>query len=257
MFLTILIITFSSLLFAPLSNIMLWKKYTNFTDGLAHASIMSAVISALFGFNIIVGASINTLIFILLLYSLKSKNDNNLIVTIISIFIMSLGLILKKTYNLDVSLKKVLFGDIKLATYYDLAYISLLILISYPILYFNFNAIVLTSLNKDLAISKGVKVKFIEIMLLFLISLTIGICLKLIGSFMLFGILIIPPTTARLFSRSPKEMIIITIFISTLTSVISLILAQVLMMDMSPLLICINFSLFVIAKIITKITKYT
>jgi zinc transport system permease protein len=250
MLLTALILISTSLLFAPISNVMLWRKYTNFTDGLSHASIMAAIIASLFGFNIIIGTILNTLIFMLLVYSLKSKTDNNLIITIISIFIMSFAFLLKDIYQIDVSLKKILFGDIKHSNYYDLLYISILILITYPILFFNFNSIILISLNQDLAISKGINVKLIEALLLALISLIVGICFKLIGVLMLFGIVIIPPTIARLVSKSPKEMIIKTIIISILTSLISIILGKKFDIEISPLLICINFIIFVIAKII-------
>jgi zinc transport system permease protein len=257
MLLTILILISISVLFAPLSNIMLWKKYTNFTDGLAHASIMAAVISSVFNINILFGALINTFIFIIFIYTLKSKTDNNLIITIVSIFIMSLGLILSETFDVDLSLKRILFGDINLSHYYDLSYILILVFISYSFLFLNFNSIILMSLNKDLALSRGVKIKLIEITLLIIVSITIAICLKLIGSLMLFGILIIPPTISGLFAKSPKEMIIFTVLINIFTSLICVILSEKINVDMSPLIICINFVIFVICKIILQMRKYT
>ncbi len=255
MLLTTLILISISLLFGPLSNVMLWKKYTNFADGLSHSSIMSAIIASFFGFDPLISSIINTIIFFVLVYLLKSKNDNNLIITIVSISLMSVGLIFQEYFGIDTNINNILFGDMELANYYDLLFIIILTIITYIVLFYNFNSIILISLNKDLAVARGVRVKLIEIVILCIMSITIGICFKLIGSFMLFGILIIPPTIARLFSGSPQEMIIKTIIISITTSIISAILAEMTHINISQLLICLNFVIFIFSKIILQIYK--
>jgi zinc transport system permease protein len=228
---------------------MLWRRYTNFADGLAHASIMAAVISSLLGVNILFAGIINGFLFISLIYLLKSKIDNNLIVTISSIFIVSLALILKSIYQLDISLEKALFGDIALSDYSDLLCIAILAVATYILVFLNFNSIILLILNKDLAISKGINIRLIEGLLLFIVSLTIGICIKLMGSLMIFGIIIIPPTIARLFSKSPKEMIVKTIIISVITCSISFFLSLFTEIRISPILICLNFCIFIISRL--------
>jgi zinc transport system permease protein len=168
---------------------------------------------------------------------------------------MSVGLIFQEYFGIDTNINNILFGDMELANYYDLLFIIILTIITYIVLFYNFNSIILISLNKDLAVARGVRVKLIEIVILCIMSITIGICFKLIGSFMLFGILIIPPTIARLFSGSPQEMIIKTIIISITTSIISAILAEMTHINISQLLICLNFVIFIFSKIILQIYK--
>ena len=55
----IIILILSNILFAPLSSMILWQRYTNFTDGFSHAAIMSVVIANLLNINLLFGSIIN------------------------------------------------------------------------------------------------------------------------------------------------------------------------------------------------------
>ena len=66
-----------SLIFAPLGCIALWKRYTYFSDGLAHASLLGGTISVVSGTPIIYSGSLISLIFAITVFKLKSQSENN------------------------------------------------------------------------------------------------------------------------------------------------------------------------------------
>ena len=72
------------LIFAPLGCLVLWKRYVYFGDGLAHASMLAAVISVLLGIPIFYAGIINTALFAFIVFKLK-KNTNKQIVKSTSI----------------------------------------------------------------------------------------------------------------------------------------------------------------------------
>ena len=255
MALYIIILLLSNILFAPLSTMMLWKRYTNFTDGFAHAAIMSVIISSLLDINIFLGAIINGFVFIGLIYLLKSQNDNNLIITIISFFLLSLATLLADFIGINLDIRKILFGNIYSANIDMIVPILLMILCTYIFLYFYFSDFILLSLNKDLALSRNIKVNTIELIFLSLIVITIGICMKFTGTLIIFGILAIPPATARLLSYSPKMMVFYATIIGKLSAVISIVIWSQYKVSLAPLLICINFTFFALVKIYQNITS--
>ena len=64
MILIITIITLISLIFAPLGCISLWKKYTYFGDGLAHASLLAGTMSLIVQLPIFYSGSIFIIFYI-------------------------------------------------------------------------------------------------------------------------------------------------------------------------------------------------
>ena len=82
------------LIFAPLGCLVLWKRYVYFGDGLAHASMLAAVISVIAGVPILYAGIINTLLFVVIVFKLKSESGNNAAIGLTSSLMISIALIL-------------------------------------------------------------------------------------------------------------------------------------------------------------------
>ena len=249
MTLYIIILVLSNILFAPLSAMILWQRYTNFTDGFSHAAIMSVVITSFLKVNLVLGSMINGLILIILIYLLKSNNDNNLTITISSFFLMCLAMLLSDVMGISLNMRQILFGNIYSVNINMIPPILMMILLSYIFMYYYWKDFILVSLNKDLALSRNINVKKMEFIFLTLVVLTIGVCMKFMGTIVMFGILVIPPTIARLISHSPKIMVFYTGIVGILSSITSLVIWTQYKVSVVPLILCINFIFFVLVKL--------
>jgi zinc transport system permease protein len=78
------------------------------------------------------------------------------------------------------------------------------------------------SVNEELARVDGVAVEKIRFVFMILLALVIAVALKVVGILLITALLIIPAATARLFSKSPKQMVLMSVFIAVIAVVLGL-----------------------------------
>ena len=70
------------------------------------------------------------------------------------------------------------------------------------------------SVNEELARFYGVALEKIRFLFMILLAMLISLALKVLGILLITALLIIPAATARLFSKSPKQMVLLSVFIA-------------------------------------------
>ena len=111
-------------------------------------------------------------------------------------------------------------------------------------------------LNPDIAIVKNIKINNLNYLFMILLSLLIAFAVKVTGVFLITALMIIPCATARIFSKSPKEMIIKSAILSVFVSSLSFLSASSMSLSIGPSIIFFHCLLFFISLLQNHIYKY-
>lgn len=244
----IVVLTISVLLgliFAPLGCLVLWKRYVYLGDGLAHASMLAAVLSITAGIPIIYAGIINTLLFALIVFKLKNKSGNNAAIGLTSSLMISLALILSYIFPGKFNFTSLLFGDIITANSDDI--IILIILLAAVLLFFiaTYKNLVMTVLSKDIARTRGIKVAILEFVFLTIFSFAVLSTIKIVGALLVTSIILIPAMAARLISNSPSMMIISAIFLAQLMNFGGILVSLYIDIPFAPVIILCGGGLYI------------
>jgi len=244
-----------SLVFAPLGCLVLWKRYVYFGDGLAHASMLAAVISVIAGIPILYAGIVNTLLFAIIVFKLKGTSGNNAAIGLASSVMISLALILSYIFPGHFNFTSLLFGDI-IATNIDDALI-LCIILAIVIIFFasTYRNLLLIILSKDIAYSRGIKVNILEFLFLSILSFAVLAAIKIVGALLVTSIILIPAMIARLLSRSPLSMVITAILTAQLMNLCGIILSFYADMPLAPIIILCGGVLYAICFILNKLLQ--
>lgn len=240
MILIIIIMTLISLIFAPLGCISLWKKYTYFGDGLAHASLLAGTMSLIVQLPIFYSGSIVAILFAILVFVFKNKSGSNAVVLLVSSCMLALALVVGYMNPLQVNITNLLFGDILSASYNDMFTLSTMLILVLLFIWHFYQQIVLIVINQDIAKIRGINVKVIELAFLTLLSLSVFCTIKIVGSLLVTSILLIPAMTARLISSYPSQMITIAIMISLAVNLLGVVISFYCDIPLTPIITIIH-----------------
>lgn len=242
----IIISTLMALILAPLGCLVLWKRYVYFSDGLAHASMLATAISSLLNIPIIYAGVLNTLLFAAIIFNMRNHFDNNAPVGFASSLMVASALLLSWLFPGQFNLNNLLFGNIITADYNDVWVLSLILICLLSLFLFFYRDIILTILSREIAVSRGTSVNFLDFIFLSLLSFTVLIMIKIVGALLVTSIILIPAMTARLISKSPVRMILLAIIFAELSNMAGIGLSFYADMPFAPIIIFCSGIIFLI-----------
>lgn len=252
---TIVISILIGLIFAPLGCLVLWKRYVYFGDGLAHASMLAAVISVLLGIPIFYAGIINTALFALIVFKLKNKSGNNAAIGLTSSLMISFALILSYIFPSKFNFTSLLFGDIVIASSRDIISLSILALFVFVFFFSFYKKIILVIISKDIASSRNINVSIIEFIFLSLLSFSVLVTIKIVGALLVTSIILIPAMSARIISTSPLMMIILSVIFAQIMNAFGIALSFYADLPFAPIIILCGGGIFIIISIYSKLKK--
>lgn len=187
---------------------------------------------------------------ILLKYSEKYKITSDTAIAILSCISVSFGVsftAITKGLNIDVC--NYLFGSILVMTKEDI-YISfilgIVVIVAYILVY---NKIYSITIDEEFFRASGMNVDFYNTLITILISVTIVIGLKFMGSMLISALIIFPAITAmRLFS-SYKWVVISSVIISMISLFFGILISYVYSMPTGASIVIVNFILFLFSML--------
>ncbi len=249
MILVILSLILISANLAPLGCITIWKKYVYIADGLAHASIITIILSLILGINIIFTSFIMSCLFALFMINFRNTSDSNALIGFASSLSLALALLISSYYPEQNLLSQILFGDLIFINYVDLLVLFCIFLLNVSFNLYNFRSLLLVIINPDIAKCKGINVKFLEFTYLFLTAFIIQISLQIVGALLVTAITIVPALIAQIISSSPLQMIKRSVVISIIISICGMALSILLDLALAPLIITSGALCFVLVRI--------
>jgi zinc transport system permease protein len=251
----ILVSILIGLIFAPLGCFVLWKRYVYFGDGLAHASMLALAISVIAGLPIIYAGIVNTLLFALLVFKVKTKSGNNAAIGMTSSIMISLALIVADIFPGRFNFNSMFFGDIITATNEDVFRLCIILGVTSLFLVIAFRQLILTILSRDIAHSRGIRVKLLEFLFLSILSFAVIATIKIVGALLVTSMILIPAMIARLTSNTPIMMIWLAIFFAGAMNFSGVLLSLYADFPFAPIVILCGGVIYLVTYVVMNLFK--
>ena len=212
----------AAILAGVLGCFIIWRRMAYFGDAVGHSAMLGAALGVLFSFNTSFGIWAVAVGFAVLLIWLRHKA----LVAALSIdswmgilahATFAFALILAAGSTID--LHGFLFGDIMAITTAELWWILPAVIASVGLVAMNWSNLVLMSLNEELAHTAKINTLRTDTLLTVLMATAVALGIKVVGILLITSMLIIPASTAKLWTNSP----VVTVVLSGLWSAVAVV----------------------------------
>ena len=215
-------------LLALLGTMAVNQRMAFFSDALGHSALAGAGIGMLLGVSNVTVSLIIFGIFWALLISRINRSGSASADTIISVFSstgIALGLLILSRGGKFASYSSLLTGDILSVTQGDILWLLVALVTGVICWVALYNRLLLSAVNPELALSRGVKVKWIEYSFVCLVAVAVMLAIRWVGVLLINALLILPAAASRNLSRSAAQNALFAVLISLVSGVAGLVLA--------------------------------
>ena len=181
--------------------------------GLSHAVFGGAAASAVMSINFFVGAGIWGIISGVLIGRIARQKiiGADAAIGIVTTASFAGGIALLNRYGqARKSIEAVLFGSVLGVSWVDIAAILAVSLAVGAIVLFAYRAFLFATFDPQVATVSGERVAAIEVMLMVMLSVTILVTMRVIGTLLISALLVIPAATARMITNSFSRMLMLS-----------------------------------------------
>lgn len=194
---------------------ILLKRLSSMGDTLAHSSLAGVSIGLFTGIHPILGSIVACIVASLSIEFIRNKLKAYQEISTVIILAASVGIAgIFSSFSSGNTIASYLFGSIITISdseFYLVIFISLIILISYKLIYTKLYLLIFDAENANIL---GINNKTINFIITFLSAISISISAKTIGSLIVSSLLIIPCILAMQFCKTYKNTLIISIIFS-------------------------------------------
>ena len=241
-----------SFLLGILGNLVVWKRMAFLGESIAHSALLGGALALMLNLPSTIILFFMCVFVSYLLMFLPSKNNisSDSILSIFSHSALALGVIFVVYLGQNVSvLMSVLFGDILAITWNDISMVFVLAIILSIGMYYLWNKVIIVIISEELAHTDGISVNKMKIMFAFILGASIGVLLKIMGSLLMTAMLVIPASTARLFAKTPLQMIVYAIIINISAFYLGLYCSYIVNLPCSPTIVVVALMLYLGSKL--------
>ena len=198
---------------APMGCLMVWQRLAFLGDTLGHAAVLGVGLSLMSNAMPIVGVLGVALVIVFALGRVGETNAaySETALAIISHTGLAGGIILTGMLPAgSANLESILFGDLLATSRADLGVLLGTTLVLMVLLLRHWRDFVALSVSREIAQAEGIEVRRVQAMMYIMIALMVAVMMKVMGVLLIAAMLVIPTTSARLFSSSPEQMVAIS-----------------------------------------------
>lgn len=245
-----------TLVAGPLGCFIVWRRMAYFGDTLAHSALLGVALGFLLGLQNINFTIIIVCIMIALLLFLLQEQKRLATDTLLGILAhstLALGLIaIAYLQGIRTDLLGYLFGEILAITTEDLYRIYIGDVIVIILLLFIWRPLLAMTVHEELAQVEGVAIARTRLFFMLLIALVIAIAMKIVGILLITALLIIPPSTARYFAKTPEQMAWIASLIGSIAVIIGVMSSFLWDLPTSPTIVITATTLFMLTLFLPR-----
>ncbi len=244
-----------ALVVGPLGSVVVWRRMAYFGDTLAHAALLGVALAIAAEQLPMAGVGLTGVLIAVLLFWLEKQGNlsTDTLLGILSHSALALGLIVLsviQAQGFNINLMSYLFGDLLAVGPSDLVLmygsVVIILLVFSQIL----SPLVSISVNEELARIDGVAVEKVRFIFMILLALVIAVALKVVGILLITALLIIPAATARLYSKSPKQMVLVSVLMAIAAVVLGLLVSLGWDFPTGPAIVVSASFLFFVSRIV-------
>ena len=251
-----------ALLAGPLGCFVVWRRMAYFGDGLAHSALLGVAVSLVIGMSDQLGMILIAISFALSLLWLRAQGvlATDTLLGILAHAALSLGILAMALLGLeDAEVHDYLLGNLANVSTQSLPWLIGACGIAFGLLLRLWPGLLLMTTSEELAQAEGVPVRQYEFLLMLLMGALVAAAVQLVGALLITSLLIIPASTARLFTKSPEAMAVGGSLIAALSLLIGLPLAQKMAVPIGPAIVSLCVAVFlgvvIIRALSTRLTK--
>ncbi len=233
-----------------LGAFMILKRMALVGDALTHVALPGIGLAFLLGINPFFGAFALLFLAMILIWKLEQRTDLS-IETIVGIFFASsLAIGILVVPNLE--LYEALFGDISKVGLWD--GISALIAAGgiFAIMIKIADKMLMGIISEDLAISSGIKIRRLNFIFLLLVAVIVALGVKVVGSLLMGGLVIIPAAAARNISRSFRQFAFWSSVFGLISAGCGIYVAKIFAISPGPAVVLSSAAFFLVTLIFKR-----
>ena len=194
-------------------------------DAMSHGLLPGIAIASLLGGNLILGAAVSAAATAAGVSAITRNRrvSQDTAIGLLFVVMLSLGVIIvSASDSFAVDLTGTLFGDVLAVRTEDinvLFIVGLVVLTTAAVFHRAFTAV---AFNQQKAASLGLRPRLTHFVLLCLITLTVAASFQVVGTLLVFGLLIAPPAAALVWAKSIRSVMVIGSLIGVASVVIGL-----------------------------------
>lgn len=215
-------------LFGILSTMVVSNRMAFFSDSLGHGAFTGIAIGALIGVGSeIFGLLTFSMIFALSITYIKNKTHSgaDTVIGVFSSTAIALGLMLMSAGGQFNKFSRFLIGDLLSISQEDLVSLAAIFCVVIISWFFLFNRLLISSVNKTLARSRGINTQLVESVFAILLALVVALSIQWVGILIINALLVLPAATARNISSSVKFYHLSSVMVSLISGLVGLFLA--------------------------------
>jgi zinc/manganese transport system permease protein len=227
------------------------RGYTFSSHAISHIGIPGATGAVLLGISPIFGLATFCILGGLMISLLGKKISTREVATgSILAFATALGLYFASlSSKASKTMQSVLFGNILAIDKQSLLLFTALTILVVVVMLFIGRPLLFASITPVVAQVKGVRVRLLNIVFILLLSLATTMSIQVVGTLLLFALLITPTSTAINLTARPIHIILLSIFISSLCVICGIIGSAVLDIPPSFAIVAVSVCFWLLSKI--------
>jgi manganese/iron transport system permease protein/iron/zinc/copper transport system permease protein len=222
--------------------------------GLSHAVFGGAAASAVMQLNYFVGAGIWGVASGVIIGRIARRKliGADAAIGVVTTASFALGLALLNRYGqAKKSIEAVLFGSVLGVETADIIAVSAVSVLTAVIIFALYRHFLFATFDPEVAQTSGVKVAWIEALLMAMLSLTILVTMRVIGTLLISALLVIPASVARMTTNSFARMLWISPIIGAVSASLGMYLSYHLDTSASATIILVGTTMFIVVYAFT------
>jgi zinc transport system permease protein len=219
---------------------MVWRRMAYFSDATAHAAVLGVALSLALSLPVFYGALAIALIMALFVTRLTGTgHSSDTLLGVLAHSTLAFGIVAVSLLpGAQFDLMSYLVGDILSVSHMDLVLIWVGAVLVVALLAWRWNALLLATLNSDLAFAEGLSPGRENLIQTFTLATVIAVSIKVVGVLLIGALLIIPAAAARPFCNTPERMALCAVLIGMATSLGGLQASLIWEVPAGPAIVC-------------------
>jgi len=215
-------------LFGLIGTMIVNNKMAFFSDSIGHSALTGIAIGVLLGLGTpIVSMLCFAVVFALTISYLRNRSNSSpdTLIGVFSSTAVALGIVVLSKNGGFSKYSSYLIGDLLSVNANEILYILIVFLLVIVLWLIFFNDFLMVSINRNLALSKGIKVSFYEFGFTIVVAVIVTVSIQWVGIMVISSLIILPSAASRNISKNIRQYHFFSVIISLVSGVIGLVLS--------------------------------
>lgn len=247
----------STVLFGIIGTLAVDNKMAFFSDALGHSAMTGIALGVMLGVkNELICLLAFGVLMALLISRLKSGSgaSTDTVISVFSSTALALGLVLLSKNQSASKYSSYLVGDILSVTSGEVIMLFIAMVAVLAVWALIYNKLMLISVNRTLAASRGIRVGLYENLFSVIIAVVVMLSIKWVGILLINSLLILPAAAARNIARSVRQYHLLSVLFGVVSGVGGLIVSWYAGTSSGAMIVLISAGFFFVSYMIRRVS---